>query len=253
MNHNLRAYHPANFSRHPREVINEIRGTGELANAVSVPSVQGRAVPRNPQTGGNAIFEGIARRQGFDGLPLLLSEQEIDDFLARRLARSVSSGDIDTAEEIMEHGVAGLFPLFRYLWEPVGASTSPDLENARRYAQQFRSGSLFAGFANRYGSGVYFIPFFGFLQGPAIVLKAALCEEANIIGFPVLAQQMYADGLNPAIPYGFDPGYYAACRGYDALFVQDDLLDNFYTVVLNRTALIVSETDIVENGSRLVS
>lgn len=239
-----RPYCKARFSRDPNEVLAEIRESGALSSSTQDAPVFGRMIPLNPRTGGNALTEAINALQGFDGLPELGDEEAVEAAAAWRGKMHGILGEPQDEEGMMRHGAAGASVLYRYLGPP--ADDKGNRARAGEFAQAFRSGEFFASRSCRWGSGAYFIPYFGALgEKGDVVIKAALRAEATVARFDHLAREMEHDGYDSAVPTGFNPGYYAACKGYDAYFVYDEDFGNFYTIVLNRTALIVLDTDIV--------
>jgi hypothetical protein len=138
----------------------------------------------------------------------------------------------------MSIGGAGGFELFRYISPPL--NDPKNIDRAKQFAEEFMHGRFFVDSQNRNGSGSYFVPFKGtWGSSDDVIIQAVFRPEANVIGYDKLRELMIADGYDPSIPGGYNPGHYAAAKGYDGYFIFDEGAQTFMTVVLNRTALAV--------------
>lgn len=228
-----RPYLPARYSRDPEEWIQEIQATGALDNTERAEAPMGRWVAINPRTGGDAILEQIAARQGFDGLPALGNANDLEDAVARRIALHPIPPGLSAEKTLMAEGETGKFRLFRNVF----AKGDDVEERLQQYVNDFRNGPYFAGVKNTYGNGTYFWPWEQSEGEGAAVIQAAFRENARIVTMENLQAEMKRSGYDERIPVGYNHGHYAAAKGYDAIFVAKDNLALY--VVLNRTSLIV--------------
>lgn len=167
----------------------------------------------------------IIKAQGFDGLPRVVSKQEMDEIITSGVSVEIFRGVDDG-----------------------GGKTS--LENV----EQFRSGDCFVG-RGIYGNGIYFTTVRGTAEKYAGlgegVIRATLHPDARILAYEVGLASASKEVL--PIPktsreafiqdmISRDIGHWAASKGYDAILLDPGMKskDKFY-VVLNRTAVIVEE------------
>lgn len=197
-------------------------------------------VANQPLHGDRALAE-IWQRQGFDGLP-----------------RVVTSGQMQEATD------AGWLSL----WRAVGTNEETG-DTGPEIAEMFRSGWVRPGMG-AYGNGTYFaadrakdhlVDYYAFTGGGALV-HAALSPTARVVYYDHLVEEMAAAGITHEVLYGdhtkwtpreqvlVDAGRFAALRGYDAIlywpsaaYRERDKLDPAEIVILNRTAVIVEAAD----------
>lgn len=162
------------------------------------------------------LLEYIASKQGFTGLPEVVTRTEFEQRIAE----------------------PGHMELFRGI---------PQSD----YVKQFRSGEYFGG-QGIYGNGTYSSTDYwtaaSYAEGQENnVIRLALKPEAKIIAREELDYLMTQEtGLTgfeiDEVKYGLvgDEGRYAAARGYDAIRVNTGPFEDFL-VILNRTAVIVEE------------
>ncbi len=201
------------------------------------------AHPQDPTTfqGEDHALKPILNAQGFDGLPQVASREEVDQAVA-----------------------AGWTPL----WRGVGVGN----QEGDKYAEQFRTGDLWVGLG-AYGNGTYAMPDWRKTDANgygSTVIRMVLHPDAKVISREELHRLMDEDGIHnrvrvykgteagedaPRFRVMADEGRYAALRGYDAIMVSylDDLVPEPHHrnhpgmvpewVILNRTALMVQESD----------
>lgn len=172
---------------------------------------------------GDRALGAIWRWQGFDGLPQVVSREEID--------KAIAGGAMS-------------------LWRGVGGDDASGV-SPQAVAEQYRSGRARPGFGG-YGNGTYFAPdrakdevskWYG-----EAVIHAALLPDARTISWRELWDLYRVDPRElgeerdwPSRPrVTADMGRMASLLGYDAiLYMQGDLVGE--VVVLNRTALLIEE------------
>ena len=163
---------------------------------------------------GDVLMASIAERQGFDGQPAVVSDEELRDLIEQ-----------------------GYQPLFRGV-----ANHGTAVEMESEFADQLRTGRAhYAGGA--WGTGIYTSRQLhtARLYGPD-PLRMALRPDARVAEWKDLAPEhrAFLDGLapdDPAREVFSDQGRYAAARGYDALRITGSLEDE--VLIFNRSALVV--------------
>ncbi len=201
------------------------------------------AHPQDPTTfqGEDHTLKPILNTQGFDGPPRVATRHEMDQAVA-----------------------AGWTPL----WRGVGVTR----EAGDGYAEQFRTGDLWAGLG-AYGNGTYAMPDWRRTDANgygSTVMRMALHPDARVVSRAELHKLMDEDGIgnatrvykgteagrdSPRERVMADEGRYAALHGYDAIMVsytgdkapspgeRNEPGSVMEWVVLNRTALMVQEDD----------
>lgn len=181
-----------------------------------------------PSTGGSSIgphgdelAAGVARAQGFDGPPTVVTRAEMDQLIA--------DGHVE-----MHRGVHGN-----------GELTAADIQ------ERLRSGDAYYSTEAVYGSGIYVAPASRakaeyYADGsPGSVARMSLSKDAKVITYRdlMVEQTVYLrafDGPEPEYRVLNDLGRYGSARGYDAILMPGPPAEY---VVFNRTALIVEEAE----------
>lgn len=169
---------------------------------------------------GDQRLAEIARRQGFDGKPEVLSKTEMDTRIG-----------------------AGAQELFRGIYRGEDASRTP-----QDYAEQFRSGDWYTGFG-QFGNGTYSTPNAGYAAlsyaDEGVVMRMAIRPDAKVIGQRQLLDEqgeylnsIDMDPSDPRFAVFADPGRFAAARGYDVVHIARGHVNDEYLIV-NRTAVSV--------------
>ena len=176
----------------------------------------------NNTSQGDWFLRELAHVQGFDGLPHIVSKQELDEYVA--------SGEQELFRGLDSYGVQG--------------KTGEDL------AQQFRSGDMYVGkgiFGNgiyvAYSSDKYDAQEYSGLEIEGAIVRMSLKKGAKVISYDELLEKKNKDVLKAYIELE-DPGHYAAFKGYDVIDVGATRNRPKYMVVLNRTALRVQDESI---------
>ena len=176
----------------------------------------------NDTSQGDWFLRELARAQGFDGLPHIVSKQEMDNYIA--------SGEQELFRGLDSYGVQG--------------KTGEDL------AQQFRSGDMYVGkgiFGNgiyvAYSSDKYDAQEYSGVEIEGAIVRLSLKKDAKVISYDKLLEKKNKDVLKAYIELE-DPGHYAAFKGYDVIDVGATKNRPKYMVVLNRTALRVQDESI---------
>lgn len=177
--------------------------------------VRERTAPGTENYGphGNERGYVIAESQGFHGKPEVATAAELDAAIA-----------------------GGAIEMHRHLND--GTDSQGNRRTAAEFAEQFRSGSMFAG-TGMYGNGTYTFAASG--EGRGSDLRMALRPDAKLAHVDAIftEHQQWLNALGPGAPERellYDVGHYAAARGVDALEVPGGTY-----IVLNRTAVIVQE------------
>lgn len=225
-----------------------------------------RSPDRQDKFGMDEKLAEIARVQGFDGLPVLGSSQELRD-LKRAGGKELWRGHGDV----------------RDLSHPAGYWNAPVLKTGAESAEQMRTGPVWYGFGY-YGNGIYaadnHMEARGYSDGPDSMNRMVLHPQAKIIDLdeleaqaqaaepPTMRQNREADqkrlmDIVAAAPPGSDLGpildefsrigsrgqakqmltadvaRYAAAKGYDVIRASKARTGEGqpYYVILNRTAL----------------
>ena len=176
------------------------------------------------------LAEKIIAEQGFDGLPTVVSSEEFDNYVS------------ENGTEIIYRGY-----------------DAEDLATLQSYRNQFESENIF--FSGKdssyYGRGIYAsneistAEFYATMRQSegridrmtldvnANVLNLSRSSDAALAAFWILEEdaEMIFDGGFRWPKHANRMSNYATARGYDAIRVHQGG-DEFYTVVLNRTALI---------------
>jgi len=184
---------------------------------------------------GDEKLRQISERQGFDGLPRVVSKATLDrhledDIYAVELHRGVQDGW--DYEEMAKPG-----------------REDDDIElTGMQMAERFRSGSLRYGHG-QFGNGTYGSTSpqvaAGYAGSDGAVIRMVLRSDAKVIRWRDLAEEheAFLDSLPrddaARMMYG-DPGRYAAARGYDAIVISGMHGSEEYNI-LNRTVLVVQE------------
>lgn len=238
------------------------RGSGEDISG----SIDYDSLPTNDDPDADVTLGAILAKQGFDGKPTVVSQDEFD--------RALSDGEVEETFRGL-HG-----------------------SRAAQYAEQFRSGELHTG-TGIHGNGTYVTTSRAEANnhaGGGTVLRVGLKRDANVVTDTALRTEMDAyrrankdrtkrveeldremrqkamdvddddtagriavydrykklknEALGAEYQVRDDPGRFAALRGYDAIRVTDRELsgassaagaDDQELVILNRTALIVEQ------------
>lgn len=173
---------------------------------------------------GDWVLRELVRDRGFDGLPQVITKQEIDKYAA--------AGERELFRGLDSYGIKG--------------KTGEDL------AEQFRSGDMYVG-TGLFGNGIYVAygkdkfdaeGYMGIgVEGS--MLRMTLKPEAKVTSIQELRLLQKQDLVVRAHPeYLTDLGRYAAFRGYDVIDVGADPNEAEYMVVLNRTVLRVQSKSI---------
>lgn len=180
---------------------------------------------RNPQNG--TEIEDVLHQQGFDGLPKVVTAAEF--------AKAVQDSGIIAARGI-------------------GAR---DASTLAKYESDLKTGKFYVncGGGSVYGHGMYMASAkttsknykiddvtdtanaYGRSYGKSAVINMTLHPSSKIIDYNDLISQIKSD---KSITSHVDEGVYAAKKGYDAINVNMGANDADYTVVLNRTKLIIA-------------
>lgn len=170
---------------------------------------------------GDWFLRELARAQGFDGLPQVITKQEMDEYVA--------SGERELFRGLDSYGIKG--------------KTGEDL------AQQFRSGDMYVGkgiFGNgiyvAYGADKYDAQEYAGVGLERAIVRISLNKSAKVISYNKLLEEQ-EDFLNTCFELE-DPGHYATFKGYDVIDVGATRDRPKYMVVLNRTALRVQDQSI---------
>lgn len=188
-------------------------------------------------------YGAVAKLQGFDGLPQVVSKERMDSLVAE--------GNQEIFRGVSE----------RNKWTD-GVATKV---SAEENIEQFRSGPMFAG-KGIYGNGLYaaterataLLYTQKFEENPIDprgLARIALRKEARTITYEDAMKGLEAQekSLPSTSREAFDravirndPGVWAASKGYDAIHVSSPLLYDKptapYVVILNRTAVYVEES-----------
>ncbi|GAA3027272.1 hypothetical protein [Streptosporangium longisporum] len=185
---------------------------------------KGGVIDGGTRTGrGDWRLLNIWKEQGFDGLPRIADEDELDD--------EVAAGGLE-------------------MWRGVGGNSRQDVE---AFADQFRTGDEPFPGLGMYGNGTYFAPdakmAHAFARGGGskhgAVMRSVLRRDAKVIDYDDLLSRAAAQGdddVDPRVRDAMsDPGRLAAMFGYDAITVGGQKgAKPREVVVVNRTALSIS-------------
>lgn len=160
----------------------------------------------------NESRRNVFERQGFDGRPLVVSDEELQNYIAAG------------------NGIE--------IWRGV---------QGEDFAQQYRSGALYYG-KGIYGHGTYTTTSYdhaGSYSGGAnkSILHMALSNDAKVIShadaLSLVSSFTYTNSKKSSFNYSdTELGKLVAAKGYDA--IVKDFGDEKYYIVLNRTATVVS-------------
>ena len=177
-------------------------------------------------------IEDVLHQQGFDGLPKVVSSadfakacQESGIFAARGIGAKDATtlakyeNDLKTGKFYVNCGGGSLYGHGMYM-----ASAAYKTKPTRDESSKFHS---VTDTANAYGSG----------YGKTLVINMTLDKSAKIVDYNDLIRQIRND---KSVTSRVDEGVYAAKKGYDAINVNRGSYSADYTVVLNRTKLIIS-------------
>lgn len=173
---------------------------------------------------GDWFLRELARDRGFDGLPEVVTKEQMD--------RYVAEGAPELFRGLDSYGMRG--------------KTGEDL------AEQFRCGELYVGtglFGNgvyvAYGADKYDAEGYMGAQEEGAILRMILKADAKAISYDELLDQQNRDPLLQAHPELEDPGRYATFKGYDVIDVGATKNRPKYMVILNRTAIKVQDESVV--------
>lgn len=194
--------------------------------ATLLEDVSNRARRRIGDTSqGDWFLRELARTQGFDGLPHVITKQEMNMYVA--------SGERELFRGLDSYGMKG--------------KTGEDL------AQKFRSGELYIG-RGLSGHGIYAAygkdkfdaeGYMGVgLEGA--MLRLTLKSNATTISIDKLEEMQSTDKIvNSHTPLR-NLGFYATFKGYDAIDIGASQDRPTYMIILNRTAVRVQNESITE-------
>lgn len=174
---------------------------------------------------GDWFLREIARTQGFDGLPHVVTKQEMDEYLA--------SGERELFRGLDSYGMKG--------------RTGEDL------AEQFRSGELYIG-RGLSGHGIYAaygtdkFDAEGYMGASleGAMLRLTLKSNAKTISIDELDEMQSKDEMVNSHTQLRNLGFYATFKGYDAIDIGASQDRPQYMLILNRTAVRVQAKSITE-------
>jgi hypothetical protein len=172
---------------------------------------------------GDWFLRELARDQGFDGFPHVVTKQEMDEYVA--------NGERELFRGLDSYGIRG--------------KTGEDL------AEQYRAGDIYVG-KGIFGNGIYVAynsdkadaEEYAGVEAEGAILRMSLKPNAKIISYDQLLHEQSKDFVK-SYPELEDPGRYAAFKGYDVIDVGATKSRPKYMVVLNRTATRVQDESII--------
>lgn len=174
---------------------------------------------------GNVIFDYVTRKLGYDSKPTIVSNEVFEKMV------------IDSPTPIMYRGI--------------NADTR---EEAIKYAEEFKSGKMYAGKSYAYGSGTYFSPSESIANryNPYNVkITAVLSGDSKIADYAEIVRAYSETGADVArVKKGdnteawedvlFSVGEFASIKGYDAISMNG-AMGQEHIIVLNRGKVVIKD------------
>lgn len=172
---------------------------------------------------GNWFLRELVRAQGFDGLPHVITKQEMDEYVA--------AGERELFRGLDSYGMKG--------------------KTGEELAEQFRSGDLYTGLGLAgngtyvaYGADKYDAEGYMGADAEGAMLRMSLKSEAKAISIQELKSIQEKDAIIQTHFELDELGRYATFKGYDVIDVGASRSAPNYMVILNRTAVRVQNMSI---------
>ena len=174
---------------------------------------------------GNPIYDYVARKLNYDALPRIV--------------------DSSVFAELEKDSPVGV------IYRGIVADTQ---EEAKKYANDFMYGKMYAGKSYAYGSGTYFSPDKNeaeMYNNQEVMLKAILSKDAKVVKYKDIVKEYSSTGADVAkIKKGDNTeawedilrsvGEFAAIKGYDAIDMAG-AMNKKHVIVLNRRKVVIEK------------
>lgn len=194
----------------------------EIAALLEDTSVRARQRINNTSQG-DCFLRGLIHAQGFDGLPHIVTKQEMNEYVA--------AGERELFRGLDSYGMRG--------------------KTGEELAEQFRSGDLYTGLGLSgngtyvaYGADKYDAEGYMGADLEGAILRMTLKFEAKVISIQELKSIQEKDAIVQTHSELGELGRYATFKGYDVIDVGASRNAPKYMVILNRTAVRVQNKSI---------